>query len=108
MTLSGKKSGSKSSSKKFKPRQLIYTDKGIKYLPTGEIWEYPIFIGTTKIYSLGSKPLSVEFKKSGKFFYFVFYDSRLGMVAKSRVHGRYVNYIIQEIVSRKGKIPKTD
>ena len=108
MTLSGKRKTS-SKPKKFRVSLLEATDEGLTYLPgqTGEIkWKYPIYIGQLVVHSLSPYPLKVEFIKEGKSYYFVFYEPKLGMVAKAKIHGKHATYILRELVSRKGKVPQ--
>lgn len=103
MTLGKKKI--RKTPKKFVPRLIIPTEKGLKYIPTGRLFEYPIFIGDVVVHTIGVQPLLVEFKSEGKNYVFVFYDKKLGMVAKARIPRRHSYYIIQELISRKGKVP---
>lgn len=103
MTLEGKKK--KKSRKKYKPQYIVATERGLLYTPTGELWEYPLFVGEKTIYQIGPEPLKIEFLHEGKGWVFIFYDRKLGMVAKAKIPRRYAKYILQEIISRKGQIP---
>ena len=104
MTLNGKKE--KASKSKVKARYLMPTENGILYTPTGELWEYPIFVGEQVVYPIGPEPLRIEFLHEGKGWVFIFYDKKLGMVAKAKIPRRQATYVLQEILSRKGQIPK--
>jgi len=91
--------------KKYKPKLIVPTEKGIIYVPTGELWEYPIFAGKTIVHNIGTEPLLTEFLSEGKNWVFVSYDRKLGMVAKARLPSRHAYYVLQELISRRGKVP---
>jgi len=109
LSLKGKPSNgqkeSKKSTKQFKPKFLITTEKGIRYIPTGELWEYPLFVGKTVVHNIGPEELKIEFLHEGKGYVFIFYDENLGMVAKARIDRRHAYYILQELISRRGQVP---
>lgn len=95
--------------KRFKVSLLTASPEGLTYLPgqPGEIkWKYPIYIGEMKVHMLSPLPMKVEFIREGKYYYFIFYDPKLGMVAKAKIPRRHANYILRELVSRKGNVPK--
>jgi hypothetical protein len=111
MTLVGKreeKSTAEKKSGKVKVSLIAAGETGLTYKPgqSGEVkMPYPLIVGEMVVYSIGPDPLQVEFIKEGKFYYFVFYDHRLGMVAKSRIQPYHANYVLRELISRRGNIP---
>ena len=103
MTLKGRKK-----EQKLKISLFESLDDGI-YYKRGTLearrYLYPIFVGYSTIPKIGPEPLWTEFVKEGKKYKFVFYDSKLGMVAKVNVPKLHVKYIIAELLSKKGEVP---
>ena len=70
---------------------------------------YPIFLGTEHIQGISTDyPVQMEFVKEGKFYYIIFYDPKLGMVAKSRIFSVHANYLINERISKKRAVSKKE
>lgn len=70
---------------------------------------YPIFLGTENIRGISEKyPVKMEFVKEGKFYYIIFYDPKLGMVAKTRILSVHANNLINERISKKKAVSKKE
>ena len=102
MTLGKKKKGKSAKSLK-QPGMALMKDGLHDMSKPGHplVARYPLFLGTENIRGVSvDYPVKIEFVKEGKFYFIIFYDPKLGMIAKSRIPTAHANYLIAERIAK--------